>query len=264
MCMPMNPSFDEQRRSGQKGRNESLHPTSWVGRHLTRRISPYVTWAFLRLGITANQCTVLRLVLTLGIAVMFATPVVWWWIGGVFARYGTVVLDCVDGELARIRGTSSPEGTYLDQFACEIGWVAVIAGMTCGLYRGLGGLHVVIIGLAATVGVTLTTAHLPLVRSVAFEWGVKASAGDAKRNRLPGPVAVLRRAAKFFLVMPGVQYLPHVLAASVLDALLAPFMIGGLAFDVRLLWMAFFGAGTLLAVVVRGILTVRLGLRTQL
>ncbi len=264
MCPRMSSSLDDQRHRGLLGRNESVHPTSWVGRHVTRRVSPYVTWLFLRLGISANQCTLLRLILSVGVAAMFAMPGAWWWMGAVVARYGTVVLDCVDGELARIRGTSSPEGTYFDDFACHVGWVLGVAGMACGLYRGLGGLHVVVIGLVATVGMMLTMSHLPLVRAVAYEWGVTPEVGAVGRQAPPEFVSKLGTAARVLLVMPGLHYLPHVLVASALDAFVPSFTLFGLVFNVRLLWMALFAAGTVAAAMARCGVTMRHGLRTQL
>jgi phosphatidylglycerophosphate synthase len=264
MCVRMNLSLEEQRRRGLEGRNETLHPTSWVGRHLTRRISPYVTWVFLRLGLSANQCTVLRLVFVAGIAAMFAMPGVSWWIPAVFGRYGTIVLDAVDGELSRIRGTSSPEGTYFDELASFVATALIPAGMTCGLYRALGGLHVIAIGLAATVGMMLTVTHQPLVRAVAREWGIRSATRGRGTDAVSAFVSKGRRAATFFLLMPGVQYLPHVLAASVLDAFIAPFPLFGMTFNVRLLWMGLLALGTLCAAVVRSAITMRHGLRAQL
>lgn len=260
----MYPSLEEQRRRGIEGRNEFLHPTSWFGRRVTRRISPYVTWAFLRLGVSANQCTLLRLILTVGVAAMLGMGGVVWWLAALLVRYVTVVLDCVDGELARLRGTSSPEGTYFDDFVCQVAGPVIFSGMTCGLFRDIGGLHVVAIGLAATVGIMLTVVQLPLARAVAYEWGVKPVSGGRRRNDLPKLVALGRRTATCVLLVPGLQFLPHVLIATVLDAFVEPFALFGMVFNVRLLWMAFFAAGTLSAAAVRCALTVRHGLRTQL
>ena len=260
----MYPSLAEQRRRGIEGRNEFLHPTSWFGRRVTRRISPYVTWAFLRLGVSANQCTLLRLILTVGVAAMFGMGGVVWWLAALLVRYVTVVLDCVDDELARLRGTSSPEGTYFDDFVCQVAGPVIVCGMACGLFRDIGGLHVVAIGLAATVGITLTVVQLPLARSVAYEWGLKPVSGGRRRSDLPRLVALGKSASQYLLMSPGLQFLPHALLAGILDAFVGPFALFGMPWNVRLLWMAFFATGTLSAAAVRCALTVRHGLHTQL
>jgi len=65
-------------------------------------------------------------------------------------------------------------------------------------------------------------------------------------------------------VVPGVQYLPHVLVAGVLDAFVSPFMLFGFLFNVRLAWMALFAVGSLSAAVVRAAATLKWGLRAQL
>lgn len=231
---------------------------------MTRRISPYITWVFLRLGISANLCTLLRIILCAGAGAMFVSPDVAWWIAGIVTRYATIVLDCVDGELSRLRSTSSPEGAYLDDFAGHLCSPLVLGCMACGLYRGLGGLHVVVIGLAGMLGLMLTVTHLPLVRAIAYEWGVRRGAGGAKNNGLPGVFTAGQTVARYLLVVPGVQYLPHVLVACVLDMTVAPFTLLGFLFNARLAWMSLFAAGSLFAAAVRAIATVKWGLRAQL
>jgi hypothetical protein len=263
-CGRMYPTLRQQRQLSLSSRNESLRPTSWIGRHLTRQISPYVTWVFLRLGISANQCTLLRVVLCAGAGAMFVSPDVAWWMAGIVTRYATIVLDCVDGELSRLRSTSSPEGSYLDDFAGHFCSPLVLGCMSCGLYRSLGGFHVAVVGLAAMLGLMLTLMHLPLVRAVAYEWAVRRAAGGAKHNGLPEILTAGRRAARYLLVVPGVHYLPHVLVVTVLDAFVGPFTLFGFLFNARLVWMALFALGSLSAAAVRAAATVKWGLRAQL
>lgn len=261
--MNMYGPFSEQRARGLQGRNDRYHTPSWFGRRVTRRLSPYVTWLFLRLGISANQCSVLRLALVCAIGPLFVLPHPGWWILAVFARYITIVLDCVDGELARLRGTASAEGTYVDEFTGLASGRITVAFIVFGLYRMLGE-HALVIGLVAVVAMSLCMGHIPLLRSVAFEWGLQAPSWNSGRNPEPAGILRARRAAMLLLVAPGVQYLPHLLVASVLDVLVGPFALLGFDFNVRLLWLSLFGAGLAAAGILRAYLTVRRGIAAQL
>lgn len=81
------------------------------------------------------------------------------------------ILDCVDGQLARIRGTASPVGGYLDFFMDEVKAVALVAAVAGHLAQrahgaesgplGASALQWMALGLAGAVlvatGVSLTT-----------------------------------------------------------------------------------------------------------
>jgi len=255
----VNLSLSEVRTRGLAGRNDRYHPSSWFGRHVTRNLSPYVTWVFLRLGISANQCSVMRVVLVVAIGPLFLMPDPRWWILALFARYGTIVLDCVDGELARLRGSASPEGTFVDEFTGMACGRITTAFVALGLYFMLGE-HVVVIALLGLTGMMLGLDHIHLLRAIALEWGLQRPARNSERPAESRGLRIARRAAMVLLVVPGgLQYLPHLLLASLLDLVVSPFTLFGFAFNVRLLWFTGFGLGLALAGVVRAYLTVRGG-----
>ena len=253
----------EQRARALAGRNNRYHPASWFGRRVTRRLSPYITWLFLRLGISANQASVFRLVLVLTIAPLFLCAQPACWIAAALACYVTIVLDCVDGELARLQGTASPRGTYLDEFTGIASEGILLSGIALGLYRTLG-VHAVVFGLGAVVLMSLTLSHIHLLRSTAFEWGLPAPTRDSAPVPEARWVRSARRAAMYLLITPGLHYLPQLVTASVLDIFIPPFTLFGLAFNVRLLWLALFALGLLLASITRSWLTVRGGVADQL
>jgi len=255
--------LQEQRARALAGRNNRYHPPSWFGRHVTRNLSPYVTWLFLRLGISANQASVLRFFVALAIASVFLLQQPEWWIVAALACYLTNVLDSVDGELARLRGTASPQGTYVDEFTGMAGGGVLLSGIVLGLCRMLG-FHAIVPGLVAIVLLFLTRTHMHVLRSIAFEWGLPAPARESTLPRETGWVRRARKGAMYLLITPGLQYFPQLLIASVLDLLVPPFMLFGLAFNVRLLWLSLFALGLLLAAPTRAWRTVRYGISSQL
>jgi len=264
MCDSMSLPMEEQRRRGMEGRNQRLHPSSWMGRRVTRRISPYVTRVFLKLGVSANQCTVLRMLLTVGVGLAFTSPEPIVWVGAALLGYGAIVLDGVDGELARINGTSSPEGTYLESVSSQFAQPYLLACMAIGLFVGLGGTHVLVVGLGAVLGSSLAVAHTQMVRAVAWECSVQPCVRTSRSRRSSSRLVIARNAANVLLITPGLVYLPQVLVTSLVDAFAEGFGILGFAFNARLAWLTVFALGSLAAAVVRATVTVRQGIENEL
>lgn len=247
-----------------EGRHERLHPSSWFGLRVTRRLSPYVTRIFLKLGVSANQCTVLGTVLTIGVGIAFTVPEPVVWLFAALLRYVVIVLDCVDGELARFNGTSGPEGTYLEAARHQFEQPYLVACMAVGLFSGLGGVHVVVVGLGAVLGASLMVAHEHMVRSVAWEWQLLPDEHSSHSDTAASFMKHLRRVADVVLVTPGVRYVPQVVVTSFIDMFTRGFQIGGMAFDARLVWLAVFALGTLAAAVLRTAMTVTRGIKAEL
>jgi phosphatidylglycerophosphate synthase len=178
--------------------------------------------------------------------------------------YGVIVLDAVDGELARINGTSSPEGTYLEILSSQFAQPYVLACMSIGLFIGLGGMHVLVTGLGAVLGSSLAVAHTPMVRAVAWECSVQRGDHASYPRRLDSWLKALRRVAQVLLITRGLSYLPQVSVTSLIDAFTGGFEILGLAFNARLAWLTVFALGTLAAAVVRATVTLRRGIENAL
>jgi len=252
-------SFDEQKTMGVKRPEESRLPPNRVSRLLTRRVSPYVTWLLLRIGVSANACTSLRVLITLCVGLLVTNFDSIYWIVAVPLGYVAIVLDAVDGELARTTGTAAPQGAYLEMMTSHFAQPFVLACGAIGLFRGLGGLHVIVVGLGAALGAALVVAHAPAVKSAAWESGV------VRRPKVPshrdkGWLKAARMLANVALITPGLVYLPQLLVTSVFDSFVSPFLLFGLPVNARLLWLALFALGAFGATLVRVIQTVRRGI----
>ncbi|MSP26113.1 MAG: CDP-alcohol phosphatidyltransferase family protein [Myxococcales bacterium] len=83
--------------------------------------------------VTPNQVTLASGFVSIlsGCALTLGAYVAPWWaaLGGALLLL-SIVLDCADGQLARLRGTSSPIGRVLDGFADILAPVSVYLGMT--------------------------------------------------------------------------------------------------------------------------------------
>jgi phosphatidylglycerophosphate synthase len=86
--------------------------------------------------VTPNQVTILATLLALGSAALFIVLPGWW--GAIVAALVfelSFVLDCVDGQLARIRKTASPIGHHLDFLMDEIKAFFMFGAVAVRLWR---------------------------------------------------------------------------------------------------------------------------------
>jgi phosphatidylglycerophosphate synthase len=65
---------------------------------------------------------------------------------------GSAVIDCCDGEVARLKFQESPSGYYLDIACDNVVHVAVFAGVAWSSYQSLGQAHWLVLGWLAACG----------------------------------------------------------------------------------------------------------------
>jgi phosphatidylglycerophosphate synthase len=103
----------EVRRRAQDHPHLAADPT--YGRIVMRRISPYVTWLIVNwTGLSADAVTAMAILSGMGGALAFLVPSPGTYLLGILLLQFAYLLDTADGEVARVRGTSSKRGTYLD------------------------------------------------------------------------------------------------------------------------------------------------------
>ena len=120
-----------------------------------------------KVGATPAFVTIVGLLLTIGGAVLIATGYLWQ--GALVAGFG-VLLDALDGPLARIQGTAGLKGAFLDAMSDRIGEIAVWVGIAVYLRDDPVGLILCILALAFSL---LT----PYVRAKAESWGAEGKGG---------------------------------------------------------------------------------------
>jgi len=99
-----------------------------VTRYLYRPVSFAAAWIFLAFGWRANSVTYLSALLCLvGFAFLVAGPLWAAWVGlGLFFIFA--VLDCADGNMARVLKSASPWGEWVDAFGGYIAYTTVLLG----------------------------------------------------------------------------------------------------------------------------------------
>ena len=128
----MKADIDTLKRIGQNKKD------ALFGYLFYRRVSIHITRLLLATGITPNQVTVFAFLLAVVSAVLFYLGGYWSVITGAILLNIRVVFDCVDGELARIKGLQSARGALLDSTLGLLAVILVFIALALGMYRVAG------------------------------------------------------------------------------------------------------------------------------
>ena len=186
-------------------------------RFVARPLAAVLLVPLARTRVTPNQVTLLTLVVFVAGAAMLAVcPARGALVGSVAILELSYVLDCVDGQLARMKGTSSPVGAHLDFLMDEIKAFVILAACAVRLWLDAGRddtyLLVGMFGLVSlSTGVALTT----FVRRPEIEPARPASTALSTPSSSP---SAMRRAvgfaesiAKFLIHYPSYIWLTALL-----------------------------------------------------
>jgi phosphatidylglycerophosphate synthase len=202
---------------------ERLNDEHWAGRLYMRRVSPWATWVFARIGWSPNAVTVAFIVCGLAAGVVVA-------FGGLITAIIAAVLiqayllfDCSDGELARWRKQNSATGIYLDLIGHYLGESALLVGLGV---RAQGQLttsgRYVSAGLAAALLAVLVKAETDNVVVARARAGLAAGHGDEALRPRGSGLALARRAASVLRVhriIQAVELSLLILLAAIADAI---------------------------------------------
>ncbi|MFI6283972.1 CDP-alcohol phosphatidyltransferase family protein [Streptomyces sp. NPDC051018] len=205
---------------GVKDRRSGEH---WAGRLYMREISLHIDPYLVNTRITPNQLTYLMVVVgVIGGATLL--------IPGLTGAIVTVVLfqiylllDCVDGEVARWRKQTSITGVYLDRIGHYLCEAALLVGFGVRGADVFGGGRAewlwAFLGTVAALGAILIKAETDLVDVARQRSGLPAVKDEASVPRSSG-LALARRAAaalKFHRLVGGIEASLFILVAAVLD-----------------------------------------------
>jgi phosphatidylglycerophosphate synthase len=127
----------------------------WFSIPLSRRL--------VRLGATANVVTIGGFALAVGAGLSFAAGRYWAGIGGALLYWASMVLDCSDGEVARVTVSDSKFGAWLETVTDYLSYFVVLGGIVCGDVRWEGFCkHAIsaIVAAVATAAIVLLVGYL--------------------------------------------------------------------------------------------------------
>ncbi|MEW2544479.1 CDP-alcohol phosphatidyltransferase family protein [Streptomyces sp. NPDC047002] len=222
--------------AGVKDRRSGEH---WAGRLYMREISLRVDPYLVNTRISPNQLTYLMVVAGVLGGAALLLPGVTGAVLAVLLFQLYLLLDCVDGEVARWRGQTSVTGVYLDRighYLCEAALLAGFGLRAADVFQRQGphpGWLWAFLGTLAALGAILIKAETDLVDVARQRSGLPAVADEASAPRSSG-LALARRAAaalRFHRLVGGIEASLFILLAAVLDACVSA---GGGLFFTRL------------------------------
>ncbi len=128
----------------------------WFQRSFNRRLSNWIIRHLLSSSITPNQVTAASLVVGLVSAFCFLPNSFTWSLVGWILFQFSYVLDCVDGEIARLKMQESPLGAWIDSMADNIVQAAIVFILGIRLLHSTRGSLPLALGTAGAVGILLT------------------------------------------------------------------------------------------------------------
>ena len=127
-----------------------------VDAYLNRKLSRPLTRLFLRTSLTPNQITLLSCSIGLiGAACFWGGGYGWPILGGLLLQFSAVV-DCIDGEVARVKFLESPFGAWLDITLDTVVHIAIFLGVGIAVWKQGGGTSAPLFGGALAVGAALS------------------------------------------------------------------------------------------------------------
>ncbi len=239
-------TLDDMRQVCQQwtdGRNgERIIAGSWFNRCILRRLSIYVTWLFVALGIRAHVATLLMTLAGLAGVVSCIPHAIYMTLLGALCYFLFDLLDAVDGEIARWNRSSTMKGLYLDQIShvlIEYPSLAVPA-MHCYLWTR-NDLFLVLAAIAVVSAVMGRTFREIMFRINAEVSGQAADAQPPKKERKVHEVSFFSRLCGYLRTMP-ISAFPILKARVVHIATVAAILLSYAGFPSLLVFLAWFYA----------------------
>lgn len=246
----MTESIGELRRICQEPKERSSYRMCWFEKNVTRKISIYLTKLFLKVGISANQATLINflVIITSGAVLTLANPS--YWLIGLLLACLSFVLDCTDGEIARYNKSASPIGAYLDYVLGLFTFPYILACMSFGIYNSLHSFAIFIFGFLAVICYLLNDV-LELLSFYIFH-EMKPQGKATKVAEVTEEPTLIRYGRVIFRILfnvPGLEFIPAALLVTVIDCFIAPFTINSLTFNARFAYLIAFGLAALAPII---------------
>jgi len=123
-----------------------------VDTYFNRKVSRPITRWLLRTPLTPNQVTLLSCIVGILGALCFFPGGYWGPVLGAFLLQFSVVLDCCDGEIARVKFMESPLGDWLDIVCDTIVSIAIFVGIGLAVWRDGTAQHALALASLLAVG----------------------------------------------------------------------------------------------------------------
>ena len=145
--------------------NCSKKKGGFIELYISRRLSLFLVKYIARTNITPNQITYFAFLVAIVSSYLISTgKLLNLIIGGILVQVAWT-LDCVDGDLARLKGISSKKGAWADAVLDRLTETILLFGITLGLYNQTNNAIVWLYGFIALASVYMTNSIIGLTES---------------------------------------------------------------------------------------------------
>ncbi|MBB4933939.1 phosphatidylglycerophosphate synthase [Lipingzhangella halophila] len=216
------PSVTEVRAEGQpEGIKERVNEEHWAGRLYMRALSPYVSTAFIHIGVPPNPITYLMMACGVLAGATLAFGGLWTALLAAVLVQLYLLLDCSDGEVARYTGRTSVAGIYLDRIGHYLAEIALLIGLGIRAQGGFEAGGWVIAGMAAALGAALIKVETDNVSVARAKAGLPEKIPETAMQPRSSRLGLARKLAsqlRFHRVIQAVELSLLVVVAAVVDA----------------------------------------------
>lgn len=135
-----------------------------VDRYFNRRLSSHLTRLFLKTSVTPNQITLISFLVGLISGLFFWKGGYTNGIIGALVFQVSAVLDCCDGEVARLKAMQSRIGQWLDVVCDNVVHVVLFLAMAWAIYSATGSPSELVLGSLASIGSLLSLGFVLLLQ----------------------------------------------------------------------------------------------------
>ena len=147
-------------RKAQKELWASMRSTAdgFVDRVFNRPVGRFLSKILIYTPVSPNLISIASIVIGVVAALFLGEGSYRWALIGALLFQLSAIVDCVDGEIARILFKESPLGKWLDLAGDQIVHISVFAGIAFGVLRNGGGKEAIWLGLSAVIGALISFA----------------------------------------------------------------------------------------------------------
>lgn len=219
-------SIKELRRICQK---PVIKLNTFYPRMVSRRISIYITKLFLYTNVSANNVTLLMILVGIIASIFFGfDQYIYSLLGALFLQFW-FILDHVDGEIARYRKQSSIKGVFMDLLNHHIIHPLIFIFIGIGLYKNLGDFRILIMGTFIIFSLLLQDL-INLDKKEASLWKAKNLYAEEKDNFKK---SLFKRITQVVYKFPGIMNI--VTIAALFNQLYLIFLFYGFTFPIMIL-----------------------------
>jgi phosphatidylglycerophosphate synthase len=130
----------------------------FIDRIFNRPLGRFLSKVLIHTPISPNMVSIASIIIGVISALFLAEGSFRFALIGAILFQLSAIIDCVDGEIARILFKESPLGKWIDLVGDQIVHVSVFAGIAFGVLRNGGGKETVFLGLSAVLGALVSFA----------------------------------------------------------------------------------------------------------